>query len=315
MSGVSATGNKVVDETEVMIGVDGNEQLAATLSVPTGASASPRPAILLCQGLSGVRNAVLPELAEIFAGSGFVTLRFDYLGCGDSDGEPGWVDPVSRSRQAGLALAWLIDRKEVDPSRVGAYGHSYGGQTAISVAAHDPRAAAVVAVSGPGSGSDLLRASRPGWDWIAFRKELEAERAAVASGAKPRLVSVAELLPFSPAFMEKWSKLVRDGAGTSAMDSKPELPSYFLLTADRMLEAEPAADAGQLGGRPVLMINGADDDVVPVETVEPVYRAVPGPKRWIRVPGADHNTLDAGEGLRAAGEQAAAWFEEHLREQ
>lgn len=302
-------------ETEVRIGTGSGEELAATLTIPKGGSDAGQPAILLCQGLSGVRKAVLPTLAGIFAGKGFACLRFDYLGCGDSDGEPGWVDPASRSRQAALALAWLIGRDEVDPSRVGVYGHSYGGQTAISVAARDHRPAAVVAVSGPGSGSELLRASRAGWDWIAFRDELEKERAAVANGAEPRMVSVDELLPFSPAFMKKWSRLVADGAGTSAIDAKPALPSYYLLSAERMLEAEPADDAGRLGGCPVLMINGADDDVVPIETVEPVYRAVPGPKRWIRVPGADHNTLDAGEGLRVAGEQAAAWFEEYLRAQ
>jgi pimeloyl-ACP methyl ester carboxylesterase len=298
--------------TEHRITTWAGEELAATLVMPRAEAGKACPAILLCQGLSGVRNAVLPELARMFAERGFASLRFDYLGCGESDGEPGWVDPALRSRQAAMALAWLIGREGIDPTRIGVYGHSYGGQTAISLAAGDPRLSAVVAVSGPGSGSELLRASRAGWDWIAFRKELEDERAAVANGSRPRMVDVNELLPFSPTFMEKWSRLVADGDGTSAIDSTPELPRYYLLSADRMLEAEPAADALRLGGCPVLMINGVDDDVVPLETVEPVYRAVPGPKRWIRMPGADHNTLDAGEGLRSAGEHAASWFETHL---
>lgn len=96
------------------------------------------------------------------------------------------------------------------------------------------------------------------------------------------------------------------------MESGSGLPRYYLLSADRMIEAEPAADARRLGGCPLLMISGADDDVVPVETVEPVYAAAPGPKRWIVAPQSDHNTLDAGEGLEMAGEQAAAWFREHL---
>ena len=311
MSSNPDTEGTVPLETEHRIATGSGEEIAATLTLP-GDGDGDNPAILLCQGLSGVRNAVLPELARIFAGRGFASLRFDYLGCGDSDGEPGWVDPAFRTRQAAFALAWLTGRDEVDPSRVGVYGHSYGGQTAIALAAREPRVGVVAAGSGPGSGSELLRASRAGWDWVAFRKELEEERAAVAGGATPRMVSVAELLPFSPEFMEKWSKLVAGGAGTSAMDSVPELPRYYLLSADRMLEAEPADDAARLGGCPVLMVNGADDDVVPIETAEAVYRAVPGPKNWIRVPGADHNTLDAGEGLGLAGEHAAAWFEAHL---
>lgn len=299
-------------ESEHVIHTESGEKLAATLTLPSDGAGGPLPAILLCQGLSGVRNAVLPELAAAFAGRGFAGLRFDYLGCGDSDGEPGWVDPADRVRQARLALDWLAARDEVDAARLGVYGHSYGGQTAIAVASRDPRVRAVVAVSGPGSGSSLLRACRPGWDWITFRKALDRERAAVAAGADPRMVGVDELLPFSPAFMEKWNALVAGGDGTSAMDAAHALPRYFLLTADRMLEADPASDAARLGGCPLLMVNGLDDDVVPVETVAPVYAAAPGPKRWIRVADADHNTLDAGDGLELAGEHAAAWFGTHV---
>jgi pimeloyl-ACP methyl ester carboxylesterase len=299
-------------ESEHMIHTESGEKLAATLALPPDGADVPVPSVMLCQGLSGVRNAVLPELADAFAARGFASLRFDYLGCGDSDGDPGWVDPAARVRQAHVAFEWLAARAEVDSHRMGVYGHSYGGQTAIAVASRDRRVGAAAAVSGPGSGTDLLRSSRAGWDWVAFRKELETERAAVAAGQDPRMVGVDELLPFSPAFMEKWSKLVAGGAGTSAMDSAPELPRYYLLTADLMMEAEPASDASRLGGCPLLMVNGADDDVVPVETVEPVYSATPGPKRWIVVPEADHNTLDAGEGLRRAGRHAADWFEAHL---
>jgi len=299
-------------ETDLEIHTEAGETIAATLTLPDEDGGRKRPAVLLCQGLSGIRTAVLPELARIFAGQGLASLRFDYLGCGDSEGEPGWVDPVSRSRQAALALAWLIARNDIDSTKVGVYGHSYGGQTAISVAARDRRVGAVVAVSSPGSGSDLLRASRAGWDWIAFRKQLEQERASVAGGSEPRMIGVDELLPFSPAFLEKWRKLTAGGGGTSSMESGSGLPRYYLLSADRMIEAEPAADARRLGGCPLLMISGADDDVVPVETVEPVYAAAPGPKRWIVAPQSDHNTLDAGEGLEMAGEQAAAWFREHL---
>ena len=61
------------------------------------------------------------------------------------------------------------------------------------------------------------------------------------------------------------------------------------------------------------MIHGEDDDVAPVEGVEPVYANAPGVKRWILKPGLGHNDLDADAGLGEAAGEAAVWFEEHLR--
>lgn len=300
-------------ESEHRISTDSGDSLAATLALPDGDPGDGRPAVLLCQGLSGVRTAVMPELARQFAARGIASLRFDYLGCGESDGEPGWVDPAARARQASFALAWLAARKEVDSDRVGVYGHSYGGQTAITLASRESQARAVVSVSGPGSGTDLLRSLRASWDWVAFRHELAAEVEAVAGGAAPRKVGIEKLLPLSPKFMKEWTRLTKGGGGTSAIEKAPELPSYYLLSACRMMESEPAGDASRLGGRPLLMVSGADDDAVPVETARPVYDAAPGPKRWEILPDADHNTLDGGDGLKLAGDHAAAWFEEYLK--
>jgi fermentation-respiration switch protein FrsA (DUF1100 family) len=121
-------------------------------------------------------------------------------------------------------------------------------------------------------------------------------------------------LPLSPEFLAAYEKLKASQGGTSAAQAGSGLgvSSFFLGSADAMLAFDVTGAARRLAGRPLLLIHGADDDTAPIETVEPVYAAAPGPKRWIVLPGAAHNDLDAGPGLVRAIEAAGAWFTEYL---
>lgn len=290
-------------------------ELACVLRVPDGASPDdPVAAVLLCQGLSGVKHLVLPEVAErLDREHGLATLRFDYAGFGESAGARGWIDPRARVDDALYATAWLAQQPVVDAARLGVYGHSYGGPVAISVAARDRRLRAAVAVSGPGNGTDMLRAVRASWDWVAFRDELEAHRAQVATTGVSREVDVGEIFPFSPAFLAAYEKLKAQG-GTSAMQqaSTHDTNRFFLSSVDAMLDFHPEDAARHLGGCATLLVNGTADDTAPVETVDEVYANLPGPKRWMRLPGLAHNDLDAGPGLAKAVAAAGDWFTEHL---
>ena len=74
-----------------------SSRLAGTFVLPMEASPDHRvPAVVLCQGLSGVTDLVLPEVARCFAVAGFASLAFDYRGYGQSEGEKGWILPRSR---------------------------------------------------------------------------------------------------------------------------------------------------------------------------------------------------------------------------
>ncbi len=295
-------------ETDVSIRTPRGGTLAATLRLPPGPG--PHCGVLLCQGLSGVRNLVLPHVAARLGDAGFATLRFDYTGHGESTGPRGWINPADRIGDAVAALAYLVGRPEVTPDRIGVYGHSYGGPTAIGVAATDQRVRAVAAVSGPGNGVDLLRAARPSWEWLEFCGRVDAELVAVAGGADPTVVGVDEILPFSPAFRKAYDELKRKQGGSSAMVAGTTLGSteFYLATVPEMLRSHPESDAGRLAHAPLLLVNGAADDTVPLAIVAPVYQAAPGPKRWHVVPDADHNTLDTAAGLGPALDDVADWF-------
>ena len=145
-------------------------RLAAELFTP--GSAKPEggyPAILLCHGWGGLKDH-LARYAEKFAAAGFVAMTFDYRGWGESDGriisaEPAplleagetmlkvrvlreVVDPIDQTADIRNCLAYLWSEPDVDRSRVGIWGTSYGGGHAVFTAGNDDRIAAVVAQIG-----------------------------------------------------------------------------------------------------------------------------------------------------------------------
>jgi pimeloyl-ACP methyl ester carboxylesterase len=289
-------------------------RLAGVLSVPDDAG-SRVPGVLLCQGLSGVKHLVLPEVAERFASHGFASLRFDYAGYGASEGARGWIDPRARVGDAAQALELLAADAAVDPARLGAYGHSYGGPVAIALAAREPRVRAAVSVSGPGNGTDLLRSLRPSWEWIAFKRRVREARVRRATTGEGTIVAIDEIFPFSPEFRARYEQLKRGTGGSSAIAAGDELGTshFYLESVDAILDFHPEDEVRELRDCPLLLVHGEDDDVAPVETVEPVYANAPQTKRWHVLPGLGHNELDSGPGLEAALEQAANWFSHYLR--
>jgi len=122
-----------------------DRRLSATLHYPPleGSGDSTRyPAVVVCHGFVGSRigkNRLFVKAARAFAAAGYAVLRFDYAGCGESEGEYGatgmddWID------QTRYALDYVLDLDFVDPNRVTLLGHSLGGAVAVLAAARDKR--------------------------------------------------------------------------------------------------------------------------------------------------------------------------------
>ena len=303
-------------DEDVTIHTRRGTELRAVLRRPDDADTGRLPAVVLCQGLSGVCDVVLPDIAAALATAGIVSVRFDYAGYGGSHGERGWIDPPARVVDAQHVLAWLAAAPGVDATRLGVYGHSYGGPIAISTAARDRRVRAVVAVSGPASGRAMLAAARPAWDWLTFLGRVDAERAAVAAGAEPTIVPTSDLLPLSPAFAAAYAELLgrtgEQGTSTAVRGAGLGTTEHYLLSADAMLAYDPVDDARKVTGAAVLLVQGELDDIALVDDTAALFAALPGIKVWQRVPGIGHLELDHGDGLAGAARLAADWFTTHL---
>ena len=119
------------------------EKLAATLHTP---ATSPREAVILGHCFTCTRHTgILRALAQRLSDDGFMALRFDFSGNGQSGGDfaastySGYIDEV------GAAMALVRER---GARWIGLAGHSMGAAVAVLSAARYPQTRAVCALAG-----------------------------------------------------------------------------------------------------------------------------------------------------------------------
>jgi alpha-beta hydrolase superfamily lysophospholipase len=142
--------------------------LAGTLSRPDAASAVPRPAVVLTGGSGPVDRdglafgiPVLGELAGALADAGFIVVRYDRRGAGQSGGRPETASFADFSEDQRAAVRFLSGRKDVDPKRIAVVGYSEGGLVSLLSGAKEKRIAAIVLIASPGiRGSELVLAQQ-----------------------------------------------------------------------------------------------------------------------------------------------------------
>ncbi|WP_051393380.1 alpha/beta hydrolase family protein [Glycomyces arizonensis] len=102
---------------------------------------SPSPAVVLCHGFSGTRvefGYMFVRLAKRLAERGIAAYRFDFAGCGDSDGDFADLAVSDQADQALAALDALGRHSGIDPDRLSLMGMSLGGLAASLAAAARP---------------------------------------------------------------------------------------------------------------------------------------------------------------------------------
>lgn len=124
-------------------------QLAGTLTLPDGPG--PHPVVVLMSG-SGAQDrdeSLRPIttlqpfaiLADNLTAAGIGVLRYDDRGVGGSTGEYESATIAELAEDARAAIDYLETRDDVDPHRVGLFGHSEGGLYAAILGSTDPRVA------------------------------------------------------------------------------------------------------------------------------------------------------------------------------
>jgi len=107
------------------------------------------PGVVLCHPhpLYGgnMDNNVILAVSRALTRNGIAGLRFNFRGVGCSQGSYGGGVPEQEDAQ--VALAYLVQREEVDPARVGIMGYSFGGMVALPVGGRSDVVKAIAGVS------------------------------------------------------------------------------------------------------------------------------------------------------------------------
>jgi uncharacterized protein len=280
-------------------------RLAGDIYLPPDLGAGERRAgIVLCHGYTGVRNIYLPDNARVLAEAGYVVLNFDYKGWGGSEGPKTRLAPYSRVADVMAALSFLAAQREVDESRLGLYGTSYGGATVVWTAAIDPRVKCVVSVVGIGNGARWMRSVRRPDEYHDLLERAAADRARRAETGRSEFVGRGEILLADRQSAEIGAKA---RAGNPA--AVTEVPLEFV---DDTLSFNPEWVVDKIAPRPILLITTDNDRLVPPAESEALYARAGEPKKLLVLKGFGHYEVYEGEAFRQVMDATVDWYREHI---
>jgi alpha/beta superfamily hydrolase len=123
---------------ESVVLINDNQKIFSVFHKPQVSDDSVKfPAILICHGFAGQKCGKFRfyvTLAEELAKIGIASLRIDFRGCGDSEGEFSNTTLSSQVSDACLALDYLKNHNQVDSSKIGICGRSFGGAVSVIAA-------------------------------------------------------------------------------------------------------------------------------------------------------------------------------------
>jgi fermentation-respiration switch protein FrsA (DUF1100 family) len=258
----------------------------------------PHPAIVCGHGFTGVKEGFLHhDYPGVFAKAGFMVLAFDYPSSGASDGPlRGELDPIAQQRAYREGLTYLAAREDVDASRLGVWGTSYGGGHVLTVAAQDRRIKCVVSQVPTISGhQNALRRYTPD-GFHDKRREWEADRLSRLNGGEPAMI-----------------KALSDDNMFTKMppECSVNLDRYVTSrTMEMYAEYEPAILIERISPTPLLMIVADADTMTFTDEEIAAYSRAREPKSLLIVPG-DHRVVYF-EQYEATSAAARDWFVKHL---
>jgi len=138
--------------------------LSGTLTMPPQMGRLRHPCIVLVAGSGAVDRdeivAGIPIFAQVagaLAKDGFIVLRYDKRGVGQSGGRSERATLDDYADDLRTVVNWLSKRQDIDGQRIAVAGHSEGGAIALLAAAHEKKISSLVLIAAPGvRGSELI---------------------------------------------------------------------------------------------------------------------------------------------------------------
>jgi alpha-beta hydrolase superfamily lysophospholipase len=165
LSGVAVRPVVARNPTDADVSIPGNGfNIAATLTSPPVVGKMRHPAVVLVAGSGAVDRdetvagiPIFSQLAGALAERGFIVVRYDKRGVGQSGGRTESATLQDYADDLVSVVKWLAKRDDVDTRRIATAGHSEGGAVAMLSAAREKKISSVVLIAAPGlTGADLI---------------------------------------------------------------------------------------------------------------------------------------------------------------
>jgi len=263
-----------------------------------------RAGIVLCHGYTGVKDLYLPDNARVMVERGYVVLTFDYKGWGESEGPRGRLDPYGRVADSRAAVTFLSLRPEVDASRIGAFGTSYGVATVVWLAAHDERVKCVVCSVGVGHGRRWMRSVRTPDQFADLLAVSEKDRAQAVLTGKSGPTKREDVLA-----VDRKSAILANEARKKVAAAATDIPLEFI---DETLHFHPEWVVDKIAPRPVLFVYTGDDRIAPPEETLSLHAKAGEPKKLVELPGYGHYEVYSGAPFDGLMREMVAWCEKWI---
>ncbi|WP_047150696.1 alpha/beta hydrolase family protein [Aneurinibacillus tyrosinisolvens] len=267
---------------EENVTVSGEFPLKGTITIPVNAEQR-YPAVLIIPGTgkndrdgnsSLLRMNLYKDLAEFVANLGFVTLRYDKRGAGESGGvyeETGFWDFVE---DAQACMRYLRSHPNVNPERVVLFGHSEGSLIAPAVNSRE-NTNGLVLVSGAGE---------PSKAFLQRQSEMAMQELESLTGFKGFLIRTLKLTEKSRKTNEKIIKQILESSSPTVRVRGKKLNAkwYREQYAYNVLEELEKVTC------PTLAITGAKDIQVVPEQARVIAETVQGESEYHIIPEVNH---------------------------
>ena len=288
-----------MNDEEVSIPANGFS-LAATISRPVAAAAPetaapagrkpapPRlPAVVLVSG-SGPSDRdefvagipIFAQLANALADAGYLVVRFDERGAGQSGGRQESATIEEFAIDVRAVVAYLLKRRDVDPRKISLVGYGEGGWISLVVAAREQKIAAVGLIATP---------STSGTDLVLEQQRLLFERSATSPAAQQAAVEQQKKILEAVVSGKGWENF------NAEMRARVDTPLYrsFLLF-------DPAQAVVKVR-QPMLVVHPMLDQEVPAyhgEQLAQLARSRPraGATEFVQLTGVNHLLARASTG-------------------
>jgi hypothetical protein len=276
----------------------GGFKLAGLLHVPPDLPPGQRrAAVVVLHGFGSNKDGGISMAAsQLFASLGYITLRFDMRGCGQSQGPRGKVICLEQVADTQAALDFLQSRPEVDASRMGVMGHSFGAAVAVYTAGVDQRVAACISTGGWGDGEKKFRKQHASDEaWKKFTDMMAEGRRRLAQG-ESMMVPRYDIVPIQPGLRNQLAP------GSITEFPYEVVESMFNFRANEVV--------GQIAPRPLLLVHPSNDTVTPTEQSIDLFAHAGQPTDLHLFANTDHFIL--GEGNAMVIDLVSSWMRKNL---